>query len=203
MPPVTIEGPPTEPAVATNCHVPTAVSARVSRARANSPMSSVSVVYHKMEMCRPDIVVGIQSGGELEPLIGMLRRFFSMDVEVLPVDVHIAPASPEDRHAHRAKLFAEAFAPPLQRWRVRPTVFAPTLPAGLDLSRLNGVLVGVMDGTDSCLGLGVLEYEDDILRVQTNTGEGMRGLRLGSLRIDLITFEVKRVRLREVMFGLD
>ncbi|NQV07890.1 hypothetical protein HQ535_15215 [bacterium] len=162
-----------------------------------------SLKYHKMEMCRPDIVVGIQSGGELEPLIGMLRRFFSMDVEVLPVDVHIAPASPEDRHAHRAKLFAEAFAPPLQRWRVRPTVFAPTLPAGLDLSRLNGVLVGVMDGTDSCLGLGVLEYEDDILRVQTNTGEGMRGLRLGSLRIDLITFEVQRVRLREVMFGLD
>ena len=36
----------------------------------------------------------------------------------------------------------------------------------------------------------------------TNGGEEMRGLRLGSLRIDPDTFETNRVRLREVMFGL-
>ena len=163
-----------------------------------------SIKYHKMEICRPDVVLGLQSGGELEPLVGMLRRFFSADVEVAPVDARLAPSSPEDRHRHRARLLAEAFARPLQRWRVRPTVFAPTLPAGLDLARLHGVIVGVMDGTGWCLGLGVLEYDDEgILRVMTNTGEGMRGLRLGSLRIDLDTYEVQRVRLREVMFGLD
>ena len=43
----------------------------------------------------------------------------------------------------------------------------------------------------------------EVLLVKTNAGEGMRGLRLGSLRLDLDTFEVQRVRLREVMFGLD
>jgi hypothetical protein len=60
-----------------------------------------------------------------------------------------------------------------------------------------------MDGTGRCLGLGVLEHEDGILRVRTNSGEEMRGLRLGSLTLDLATWDLRRVRLNEVMFGLD
>lgn len=161
-----------------------------------------SLKYHKMEVCRPDVVVALQRGAEIEPLVGMLRRFFTADVETAGVDPSLRPLSPEERRAHRAKAFAAAFAQPLHRWRVRNTVFAPTLPAGLDLSRLHGVLVGLHDGAGSCLGLGVLEHEEGILRVVTNTGDGMRGLRLGSLRIDLDTFDVERVRLRELMFGV-
>ena len=159
--------------------------------------------YHKMELCRPDVVVGLQRGGELEPLVGMLRRFFNGAVELTGADPEVRPASPEDRRARRAAAFAAAFAAPLERWRVRPTVFAPTLPAGLDLARLARVLVGLMDGSGRCRGLGVLEHEDGILRVLTNTGEDMRGLRLGSLTIDLSTWDVHRVVLNEVMFGLD
>ena len=159
--------------------------------------------YHKMELCRPDVVVGLERGAELEPLVGMLRRFFTAEVEVAPVDPSLDPPSPEDRRIKRVEAFAEAFAAPLQRWRVRSTVFAPTLPAGLDLERLDRVLVGLMDGSSRCLGLGALEYDDGILRVSTNSGEGMRGLRLGSLTIDLDTFEVHKVRLRDVMFGVD
>jgi polynucleotide 5'-kinase involved in rRNA processing len=159
--------------------------------------------YHKMELCRPDVVVGLQRGGELEPLVGMLRRFFNGAVELTGADPEVRPASPEDRRARRAAAFASAFAAPLERWRVRPTVFAPTLPAGLDLARLARVLVGLMDGSGRCRGLGVLEHEDGILRVLTNTGEDMRGLRLGSLTIDLSTWDVHRVGLNEVMFGLD
>ena len=159
--------------------------------------------YHKMELCRPDVVVGLQRGGELEPLVGMLRRFFTAEVEVAGADPEVRPTSPEDRRARRTAAFAAAFAAPLERWRVRPTVFAPTLPAGLDLARLDRVLVGLMDGAGRCRGLGVLEHEEGILRVLTNTGEEMRGLRLGSLTIDHNTFDVHRVRLNEVMFGLD
>jgi polynucleotide 5'-kinase involved in rRNA processing len=158
--------------------------------------------YHKMEVCRPEVVVALQRGAELEPLVGLLRRFFSADVEIAAVDRRLQPASPEDRMAHRTKAFAAAFAEPLHRWRVRNTVFAPTVPAGLDLVRLHGVLVGLQDGTGTCLGLGALEHDDGVLRVVTNAGDGMRGLRLGSLRIDLDTFDVERVRLRELMFGI-
>jgi len=158
--------------------------------------------YHKMEVCRPDVVVGFQRGAEVEPLVGMLRRFFDADVEVVPVDPDARPSNPEERRAARAKGFAAAFAEPLQRWRVRNTVFAPTLPAGLDETRLEGVLVGLQDGSGECLGLGVLEYEDHTLKVVTNRGEGMRGLWLGSLRLDLETFEVSKVKLGDVMFGV-
>jgi polynucleotide 5'-kinase involved in rRNA processing len=86
---------------------------------------------------------------------------------------------------------------------VRPTVFAPTLPAGLDLARLDRMLVGLQDATGRCRGLGTLEYGDEALRVITNGGEDMRGLRLGSVRVDLDDFSTERVRLRNIMFGMD
>ncbi len=148
------------------------------------------------------MVVALQRGGEMEPLVGMLRRFFSARVEVAGVDPDVVPVSAEQRRAHRAKAFQEAFRPPLQRWRVRPTVFAPTLPAGLDLRRLDRMLVGIQDDAGGCRGLGVLEAAEEALRVVTNTGEDMRGLRLGSVRIDPDTFTTERVRLKAVMFGL-
>ena len=159
--------------------------------------------YYKTELCRPDKVVALQRGTEMEPIVGMLRRFFSAEVIVSGVDPEVLPVAPDQRAAQRALRLADAFAPPLERWRVRPTVFAPTLPAGLDLSRLHGVLVGVQDGTGRCLGLGVLEFSEDVLRVITNVGGGMQGLRLGSLRIDLSDFTSKQINLQEMIFGLE
>ncbi len=53
------------------------------------------------------------------------------------------------------------------RWRVQTTVFAPTLPDGFDVSRLDGMLVGVQDERGRCLGLGVLEHVDDTVKVAT------------------------------------
>jgi len=167
-----------------------------------SGVSGQTLKYHKTELCRPSTVVALQRGGEMEPIVGMLRRFFSSEVRVAGVHPDVVPVSPEQRAAHRAKRFAEALAAPLERWRVRPTVFAPTLPAGLDQSRLDGVLVGIHDGSGRCLGLGVLSHEEDGLRVMTNVAEGMVGLRLGSLRLDLETYTTQHVDLREVMFGL-
>jgi polynucleotide 5'-hydroxyl-kinase GRC3/NOL9 len=158
--------------------------------------------YHTMELVRPEVVVGLQRGAEMEPIVGMLRRFFSADVETAPVDPEVRPASPDARRAYRTKRLAAAFTGPLQRWRVRETVFAPTLPAGLEQSKLDGVLVGLQDGEGQCLGLGALEYDGDTLRVVTNSGDEMRGLRLGSVRIDLDTFDLQRFRLRDMMFGV-
>ncbi|MFQ5948328.1 MAG: Clp1/GlmU family protein, partial [Acidimicrobiia bacterium] len=130
-----------------------------------SGVSGQTLKYHKTELCRPSTVVALQRGGEMEPIVGMLRRFFSAEVRVTGVHPDVVPVSPEQRAAHRAKRFAEALSAPLERWRVRPTVFAPTLPAGLDHSRLDKMLVGVHDGAGRCLGLGVLSDEDENLRV--------------------------------------
>ena len=158
--------------------------------------------YHKMELCRPDLLIGLQRGGELEPRVGMLQRFFSVEALLTEPSPDIAVPSPTDRTDTLRQALADALADPMERWRVRPTVFAPTLPSELDLTRLVDVLVGVHDGTGRCLGLGLLEYDGENLRVATSMGEGMRGLRLGSLRVDRTTFATTPVNLREVMFGL-
>lgn len=167
-----------------------------------SGVTGQTLKYHKTELTRPEVVVAFQRGEEMAPIVGMLRRFFGADVEEVAVSPSIRSATPHERSADRAKHFEAELTPPLQAWRVRSTVFAPTLPAGLDPTRLDAMLVGLQDGEGSTLGLGVLQEEDGILRVLTNHGEGMRGLRLGSLRIDLSNYAVEPVRLREVMFGL-
>lgn len=159
--------------------------------------------YHKVELARPDSIVALQRGGEMEPIVGLLRRFFSVEVETVPVHPDVVAMSPPERAAARTAKFVEALSGEQQRWRVRPTVFAPTLPTGLDLSRLDHMLVGIHDRTGRCLGLGTLEYDDGALRVVTAVGEGMAGLRLGSLRLDPETRQTTNVNLREVMFGLE
>jgi polynucleotide 5'-kinase involved in rRNA processing len=158
--------------------------------------------YHKMELCEPDLVVGLQRGSELEPLIGMLQRFFSVEVEVTAAHPDVPLASPFERSDRLRKAIASALGGQPERWRVRPTVFAPTLPAGLDLGRLDRMLVGVHDGEGRCLGLGVLDWDGEVLRVATSVGEGMKGLRLGSMRIDPGTGASSAVNLREVIFGI-
>lgn len=158
--------------------------------------------YHKVELIRPELVLALQRGGELEPVIGMLRRFFTTEVIAMPADPDVPARSPDERAAARARAFDRAFAGTLDRWRVRETVFAPTLPMGLDLMRLDGMIVGIQDGAGGCLGLGHLEFSDDALRVVTSAGEGMQGLRLGSVRLDLETMELRPLNLRELIFGV-
>lgn len=167
-----------------------------------SGVAGETLKYHKTELCRPEKIVALQRGEEMEPVVGMLRRFLGADVVTVPTDPSLIPLSPDERARRRSDGFAEALRTPLERWKVRPTVFAPTLPVGLNLSRLDGVLVGIQDSGGGCLGLGVLDYQEDGLRVMTNVGEGMTGLRLGSMRLDTETYESQMLSLREVMFGL-
>lgn len=167
-----------------------------------SGVSGETLKYHKAELCRPDRVIALQRGEEMEPVVGMLRRFLDLDVMTAPTDPGLAALGPDERANKRSEAFAKALQPPLERWKVRPTVFAPTLPVGLNLGRLDNVLVGVQDAAGGCLGLGILQVEEETLRVVTNVGEGMTGLRLGSLRLDPETFEGTAISLRELMFGI-
>lgn len=158
--------------------------------------------YHLWELTQPDLGIALQRGEELEPIIGMLRRFLSAKITTAQPPNDAIPPSPMERQARQAEAFRRALASPLPRWRVQTTVFAPTLPEEFDLDRLDGMLVGVQDDEGRCLGLGVVESADGVLRVATHLGDEMRGLRLGSLRVDLETFATQRVRLRQLIFGL-
>lgn len=191
-----------------------AAGAMVDRARRNADfvvLDTTGVVagvvgqtlkYHLMELCSPAVVIAMQRGTEMEPIIGMLKRFLGARVARVEPGRGQIPVSPLDRNEARGKAFAEALPAPLPRWRVKSTVFAPTLPEGFDLEKLDGMLVGIQDGDGHCLGLGVVEWAEGLLRVATRYGEHMRGLRLGSMRVDLETYATTNVRLRQLFFGI-
>jgi polynucleotide 5'-kinase involved in rRNA processing len=166
-----------------------------------SGVAGESLKYHKTELVRPDKVVVLQRGGEMEPIVGMLRRFLGVDVTVAPSDPNVMPVSPDERAARRQDAFRRSLTAPLERWKVRPTVFAPTLPVGLNLDRLQDVVVGVQNETGGCLGIGLLDFDNEGLRVATAVGDGMRGLRLGSMRLEPNSMEIQLLSLRDVMFG--
>jgi polynucleotide 5'-hydroxyl-kinase GRC3/NOL9 len=166
-----------------------------------SGVAGESLKYHKTELVRPDKVVVLQRGGEMEPIVGMLRRFLGVDVTVAPSDPNVMPVSPDERAARRQDAFRRSLTAPLERWKVRPTVFAPTLPVGLNLDRLQDVVVGVQNDTGGCLGIGLLDFDNEGLRVATAVGDGMRGLRLGSMRLEPNSMEIQLLSLRDVMFG--
>lgn len=151
------------------------------------------------ELCRPHHVVALASGGELEPIAGVLERFLSLDVVTLPVHPDIGVRSVEERAAYREARLAAFLGPQVFRWRVKPTVFMPSLPPIFELSELDGLLVGIDDGHGDCLGLGILEYRDDALRLLTPVSEGVRALRLGSLRVSQDGKIHERVDLRSVL----
>ncbi len=160
--------------------------------------------YHKIELLSPDVVVGLQRGEELEPLLGIIQRFFSSEVVVLPVHPDAVPTSVDERAHNREMRLRGYFAEEgLMRWRVKPTVFMPALPALFDYRQLDRILVGLVDGDGSYTGLGYLEYtvEDDVLRLISPVDEAPKALKLGSVRLDE-TFRVRRVDLRN-LFGTD
>jgi polynucleotide 5'-kinase involved in rRNA processing len=158
--------------------------------------------YHLVELAQPALVIAIRRGEELDPVIGMLRRFLSARVAEVDPPKNVVSGSPLDHQDLRAEALRANLGDDPPRWRVQTTVFAPTLPVGFDVSRLDGMLVGVQDERGRCLGLGVLEHVDGTVKVATRYGDEMRGLRLGSIRVDLETFATSRVRLRELIFGV-
>ncbi len=153
----------------------------------------------KAELCRPHNAVALARGGELEPIVGVLERFLSLDVRALAVHPEIRERSVEERTTHRETRLGAALGPEVYRWRVKPTVFMPSLPPIFDLAELDGLLVGIDDGHGDCLGLGILEYREDALRLLTPVSEGVRALRLGSVRVAPDGKIIERVDLRLVL----
>lgn len=143
--------------------------------------------FHKMDMLQPAFVVAFARGGELEPVVGIAQRFTSAEVLEVSVVPEVEARSVEERAVVRERQFAAYFSPGVSRWRVKPTVFIPRLPPDFDLAQLDGLVVGMEDGTGNCVGIGVLEHDpdEDVLRMASPVTEGVRGLRLGSTRMDL------------------
>ncbi len=161
------------------------------------------VKYHKVEMLQPDLVVGLQRGEELDPLLGVLQRFFSVDVVSVGVHPSVVPSTVEQRAEHRQRAMARYFDGQLSRFRVRPSVFMPALPPLFDLAQLDHLLVGLSDGEGGYTGVGYLEHlpDDGALRLNSPVADPPKALRLGSVRLEE-SYRFKRVDLRN-LFGTE
>jgi polynucleotide 5'-hydroxyl-kinase GRC3/NOL9 len=155
---------------------------------------------HKLELLMPDFVVGFQRGGELEPILGAVRRSLPVDVESLPVPEGVSPTSFDERIANRQARLKSMFEPPVHRWKVKPSVLIPQVPPELDLAVLDGLLVGMDDGKGTCIGLGILEYREGSLRMVSAIAEGAKALRLGTTRVTS-EFLTTRVDLRDIFIA--
>ena len=166
-----------------------------------SGVSGQILKYHKVELLRPDLVVGLQRGEELLPLLGVIQRFFPTDVVPLGVHPGVVPTTVDQRAENREASMARYFAGELHRFRVKPTVFMPALPPLFDLEQLHRLLVALSDGGGGTTGLGYLEHtpEEGVLRLISPVAAGPKALRLGSVRLEE-SFRAKRVDLRN-LFG--
>lgn len=153
--------------------------------------------YHKVEVLRPDLVVGFQRGEELEPILGALRRAFPLSIETLPVPAEVRPTNADQRIQHRQDRLRAAFEPVSHRWKVKMGIFIPNVPPDVDPALLDGMLVGMEDGNGHCVGLGILECRDGQLRMVSALDEGAKALRIGSTRVTP-DFMTHRVDLRDL-----
>jgi polynucleotide 5'-kinase involved in rRNA processing len=159
--------------------------------------------FHKFEVLRPDLVIGLRRGEELDPILGLAQRFFSAEVVALDIPREVVSTSVEQRAELRRHAMARYFSGDVQRWRVKPTVFMPVLPPLFELSLLDRLLVGLSDGRGGYLGVGYLEHSADegVLRLTSPVAEAPKALRLGSVRLEE-DFRAKRVDLRN-LFGAE
>ena len=148
-------------------------------------------------------VVALQRGEELEPIVGVVERFFGVEVVRLGIHPAVVPTTVDERMAQREESMRRYFTQPLQRFRVRPTVFMPSLPPLFDLSQLDRLLVGLSDGEGGFTGVGYLEpvSGNGGLRLISPVAEAPKALRLGSVRLEE-SFRAKRIDLRN-LFGTE
>jgi polynucleotide 5'-kinase involved in rRNA processing len=156
--------------------------------------------FHKTALLQPELIIGLARGEELDPLLGVIRRFFAAEVLSLHIHQNVVPTSVEQRALNREQAIRKYFAEPLQRWRVKPTVFMPALPDLFDLAALDRVLVGLSDGKGACMGVGYLEHlpDEGALRLVSPVPEAPKALILGSVRLE-DGFRAKRVDLRNLL----
>lgn len=166
-----------------------------------SGITGQALKYHKVELLEPDLVIGLQRGEELLPLLGVIQRFFP--TQVVPLGVHpgVVPTTVDRRADNRERAMRAYLSGELHRFRVKPTVFMPALPPLFEVAQLHRMLVGLSNGAGAYTGLGYLEYTEDegVLRLISPVAAGPKALRLGSVRLDE-NFRAKRVDLRN-LFG--
>lgn len=139
----------------------------------------------KIELLAPALVLGLQRGSELEPILWPLRREGRLRIMDIRVSPHVVERSRERRIAHRRERLAAYFR------RARPHQLTTNKMAVYGVEYLApGALAALQDAEGLCLGLGVVVEADRragsvSLRSPLPGLDGVYSTRFGSVRWDL------------------
>lgn len=138
----------------------------------------------KIELLAPSVVIGLQRGRELEPLLWPLRRDPRVRCVELAVSLHVSERSREVRIARRWERLAQYF----QGAQTRLVSLRRMATYDLELLEV-GAILAFQDDAYFTLGLGVVEEADRpegtvAIRTPLESLEGVASVRVGSARWD-------------------
>lgn len=150
---------------------------------------AVEFKLQKIDLLAPTHILALARGEELDPILGPCQTRGGMVVHRLPVPDQARPRSPEERRDNRRGRYAAYFSD-LKPYRLslKDVAVWGKVPQ-TRAEALEGLLLGLNDAENFCLGLGLLTG----LNAEKGTVEflsplsplaGVRCLRFGSVRID-------------------
>lgn len=150
----------------------------------------------KIDLLSPRFIVALQKSGEIEHLLNLCRENPLCRILRLPLSDAVRPKSMEERRINRHNNFQDYFKHsmtrelPIEGLRIEGQVLDPNgdvLPLDWAL-KINGLLIGLKDGQDDTLALGVIRnYLEEKKAVRTLTPlrvmQEIKTIQLSSLKV--------------------
>jgi polynucleotide 5'-kinase involved in rRNA processing len=166
--------------------------------------AGIELKRRKIDLISPRFIVALQKYDEIEPILEKYKENPLYKIYRLPLSEQIRPRSMEERRTYRTNKFRDYFKSsmthelPIEEIQIEGEVFDPNgalLPLDWSL-RITGLLIGLKDGNDDTLALGVIRNyfeEKKVLRILTPLREiqGVRTIQLSSLR-PILLYEDER-----------
>jgi polynucleotide 5'-hydroxyl-kinase GRC3/NOL9 len=156
----------------------------------------------KIDLISPRFILALQKSDEIEHILALFQENPLYRILRLPLSEKVRPRSMEERRANRANKFREYFKDSViqelavEQVRIEGEVLdssGETLPLDWSL-RISGLLIGLKDGNDETLALGVTRNylaEKKVVRVLTPLSDIQRvkTIQLSSLKVILLNEE--------------
>ena len=149
----------------------------------------------KIDLISPRIILALQKHDEIEPILEQYKENPLYKIYRLPLSEQVRSKSVEERRIYRTNKFRDYFKYSsiqelsIEEVQIEGEVLDPSgalLPLGWAL-RTNGLIIGLKDGNDDTLALGVIRnyFEGKkVIRFLTPLGEiqGVKTIQLSSIR---------------------
>jgi len=150
----------------------------------------------KIDLLSPQFIFALQKSDEIEPLLELYQENPFFKIIRLPLSDQLKPRTMEERRSYRTNKFQDYFKHAviqelaIENVQIEGEVLDPNgeiLPLDWAL-KINGLLIGLKDGNDETLALGVIRNyieERKVLRVFTplNEVQGVKMIQLSSQKV--------------------